>query len=137
MLKLEVGKTYKNRVGELIKITDLVRHPIFCFVDSEGSNYKETGEYYHNVESYKDLMYEYSQNKVEDHPNIKTVYMTEDTLTFDDKSEAIEHAKHLQRNNEYLVKKQKIKDILARYGRYDLSDIILENAEDIIEILKG
>lgn len=57
-IKLEVGKSYKNKNGEVVKIVALTSHPLFKFIDSDNSTYTENGRLDYGVTEY-DLIEEF------------------------------------------------------------------------------
>lgn len=58
-LKLEVGKSYRNRLGEIITITNEDIYSKFRFSDDNGNEFTNTGHYYTDCEySSNDLIEE-------------------------------------------------------------------------------
>lgn len=57
-LLLEVGKTYKTRLGRKVKITHWVGHVTYCFRGDDGSLYVKNGAFLHDEESPRDLIEE-------------------------------------------------------------------------------
>lgn len=45
-IKLEVGKSYRNRAGKVVTIDKTTSHPVYKFKDSEGSSYMASGAYH-------------------------------------------------------------------------------------------
>lgn len=65
-LKLEVGKTYLNRLGATVTVLECIEDPTFPYVDTEGLSYREDGGYYKEGESSRDLIEEVESLTVEE-----------------------------------------------------------------------
>ena len=56
-IKLELGKTYRNRKGEVRTIEFYVPGAVFCFIDNKGDIYTDQGNFGHDgKESQFDLI---------------------------------------------------------------------------------
>ena len=64
-MKLEVGKTYVNRIGEKVTITDYTPGLVYPFFDSRGQSYIEEGRLWRHSKSIEDLVKEESTMKLE------------------------------------------------------------------------
>lgn len=62
-LKLEVGKKYRNRNGEVVEITGLSKHPDYPYA-SYGDCFTETGNYYKSLKCIDDLIEEVIEEPV-------------------------------------------------------------------------
>lgn len=60
-MQLEVGKTYVNRLGKLCKIVEYDSDPdnVYPYMDNNGREYIESGNFYLIVEDDFDLIEEY------------------------------------------------------------------------------
>lgn len=54
--KLEVGKTYKTRAGEVVKITEDDGHPVYPFETDAGYSYTSNGDLWDGSNSGHDLI---------------------------------------------------------------------------------
>ena len=64
-MKLEVGKKYKNRIGEIVEIVNKTVCEIYCYKSSGGDTYTESGNVWWYCTSGHDLMEEYIEPKEE------------------------------------------------------------------------
>ena len=82
-LKLEVGKSYVNRVGDIVQIVSNDGAEPWYYIDSNDEDYKENGGWLNSKEYKLDLIEEYTEpTKPKDKPNL-TPSFTIDGVTMD------------------------------------------------------
>jgi hypothetical protein len=75
-LKLEVGKTYRNREGKEVKIVKFAPGDNYPFVDSDDWSYTENGRFSPPAESRHDLLEEIKEEKQELKLEVGKTYRT-------------------------------------------------------------